>query len=327
MSVLAVGSVGYDTVFTPDASATNVLGGSLTFFSIAASCFTQVAIVGVVGEDFREEDRVLLDNHGIDASGLKTVNGRTFRWSGRYSSEDANLRETLDLQLNVSDGFTPTLTREQRRADYLFLANSDPALQLHVLSQMDARPKLVAADTIDVWIQGKRDVLAEVLKRVDVVFMDQGEVRAFAQESNLLRAAGVILNMGPTAVIAKRGEYGALMLTGDAVFVAPAFPLERVVDPTGAGDTFAGGFMGCLAAAGDLSPGAFRRALVLGSVMGSFVVEEFSVGRLASITYSQLVERFNAFIDITRFDGLKPGETLPWRKGNDARREAHIRSN
>lgn len=313
MSVLVVGSVGYDTVSTPVASGTDLLGGSATFFSIAASYYTPVSMIAVVGDDFRQDDLSLLKAHRIDISGLETARGKTFRWSGKYSTEDVNVRDTLDIQLNVFADFTPTLTPEQRRQDYLFLANIDPELQLHVLGQMESRPKLVAADTINFWIEGKRDSLTDVIKSVDVVFMDEGEVRSYAQEPNLVKAARAIMNLGPKAVIAKRGEHGVLLLNQDSAFAAPAFPLERVVDPTGAGDSFAGGFMGYLAETGDLSHGAFRRAAVLGSVMGSFAVENLSVEKLSSLTYDELISRFNAFVGLTSFDGLKPGEKLPWR--------------
>ncbi len=318
MSVLVVGSVGYDTVSTPAASGTDLLGGSATFFSISASCYTPVSMIGVVGDDFRQEDLDLLKCHRIDVSGLKRVAGKTFRWSGKYSDEDVNLRDTLDVQLNVFTGFKPSLTPEQRRSKYLFLANIDPDLQLHTLNQMSLRPKLVAADTINLWIQSKKDSLTEVIRSVDVVFMDETEIRSFAGESNLVKAAKAILNLGPLVVIAKRGEHGVLMLHRDSVFAAAAFPLDRVVDPTGAGDSFAGGFMGYLAEMGDLSLQAFRRASVLGSVMGSFAVQDLSVRKLSSVTYAEVLDRLNSFVDLTSFDGLKAPEDLPWRKGNEA---------
>ena len=314
MSLLVVGSVGYDTIITPHTTGKDLLGGSATYFSIAAGFYTPVTLIGVVGEDFRREDEALLVRHGVDVSGLKRVPGKTFRWTGRYSTEDVNLRDTLDLQLNVFDGFNPVLSPEQRRAEYLFLANIDPDLQLKTLGQMEARPKLVAADTISIWIQSKRESLTEVLKSVDVAFMDEGEVRAFAQESNVVRAARKILDLGPKAVVAKRGEHGVLMVQRDSIFAAPAFPLDSVADPTGAGDSFAGGFMGYLADTGDLIGQSLRRAAVVGTVMGSFTVQALSVERLSALTRGAVVGRLGEYVGLTRFQGLESGEDLPWRE-------------
>ncbi len=314
MSLLVVGSVGYDTIITPQTSGKDMLGGSATYFAISAGYYSPVTLIGVVGEDFREEHEALLVKRGVDISGLERVSGRTFRWTGQYRSEDVNLRDTLDLQLNVFDDFSPELTREQRRSDYLFLANIDPEQQLQTLAQMESRPKLVAADTISQWIEHRREGLTEVLKSVDVVFMDEGEVRDFAGEFNLVRAAGSILDLGPTAVVAKRGEHGVLMLQRDSVFAAPAFPLDGVVDPTGAGDSFAGGFMGYLALTGDLSSENLRRAAVVGTVMGSFTVQALSVERLASLTREEVEERLRGYVKLTSFRGLESSENLPWRE-------------
>ena len=318
MAILVVGSVGYDTVWTPMGSGIDLLGGSATFFSLSASCFTSVSLVAVVGDDFQEEDLSLLKAHDVNISGLEVARGKTFRWVGRYSAEDVNSRETLDTQLNVFAQFQPTLSPEQGSHDYLFLANIDPELQLRVLDQMGKRPKLVAADTMNFWIQGKRDVLTKVIESADVMFMDEEEVCSFAHESNLVNASRAIISMGPKMVVAKRGEHGVLLLDKDSVFAAPAYPLEEVVDPTGAGDSFAGGFMGYLAEVGNTDPEAFRRAAVLGSVMGSFAVESLSVERLRAISYQDLSGRFNAFKSLTRFDGLRPGEDLPWRNKGGA---------
>ena len=314
MSLLVVGSVGYDTIITPHTTGKDLLGGSATYFAIAAGFYSPVSLIGVVGEDFRREDEALLVRHGVDVSGLKRAPGKTFRWTGRYSTEDVNLRDTLDLQLNVFDGFNPVLSPEQRRAEYLFLANIEPDLQLKTLAQMEARPKLVAADTISIWIQNKRESLTEVLKSVDVVFMDEGEVRAFSQESNVVRAARRILDLGPKAVVAKRGEHGVLMVQRESIFAAPAFPLDSVADPTGAGDSFAGGFMGYLADTGDLSGQSLRRAAVVGTVMGSFTVQALSVERLSSLTRGEVVERLEGYVGLTSFQGLESGEDLPWRE-------------
>ena len=313
MGVLVVGSVGYDTVWTPLGSGKDLLGGSATFFSISASYFTSVSLVAVVGDDFREDDLNLLKTHRINTSGLEVASGDTFRWSGRYSADDVNSRDTLDTQLNVFAQFQPTLSLEQRRQDYLFLANIDPGLQLQVLNQMERRPKLVAVDTMNFWIEGKRDLLGKVIESADVVFMDEGEVRSFSQEPNLVKAARIIVDMGPKTIVAKRGEHGVLLLDKDSVFAAPAYPLEQVVDPTGAGDSFAGGFMGYLAETGGTASKALRHAAILGSVMGSFAVESLSVERLRALTYEDVISRFNAFWGLTSFDHLGPGENLPWR--------------
>ena len=314
MSLVVVGSVGYDTIITPQTTGKDLLGGSATYFAVAAGYYSPVSLIGVVGEDFSAEDEALLVRHGVDISGLKRVSGKTFRWTGRYRSEDVNLRDTLDLQLNVFDGFNPVLSAEQRRSDYLFLANIDPVQQLETLAQMEKRPKLVAADTISQWIEHKRDDLTEVLKSVDVMFMDEGEVRDFAGEFNLVRAARSILELGPVAVVAKRGEHGVLMLQRDSVFAAPAYPLDSVADPTGAGDSFAGGFMGYLAETGDLSSDNLRRAAVVGTVMGSFTVQALSVERLASLTRGEVAERLRGYVGLTSFEGLESSGDLPWRE-------------
>ena len=313
MSLLVVGSVGYDTIITPQTTGKDLLGGSATYFSIAAGYYSPVSLIGVVGEDFSPEDEALLVKRGVDVRGLERVAGKTFRWTGRYRSEDVNLRDTLDLQLNVIEGFNPTLNSEQRRAEYLFLANIDPELQLDTLAQMELRPKLVAADTIQFYIDSDRVGLTKVLKSVDVVFMDEGEVRAFSGEFNLVKAARAILDLGPVAVVAKRGEHGVLMLQRDSVFAAPAFPLDSVADPTGAGDSFAGGFMGYLAETGDLSSENLRRAAVVGTVMGSFTVQALSVERLSSLTRGEVVERLGGYVGLTSFQGLGSSEDLPWR--------------
>ena len=314
MSLLVVGSVGYDTIITPQTTGKDLLGGSATYFAISAGYYSPVTLIGVVGEDFSPEDEALLVRRGVDISGLERVAGKTFRWTGKYGTEDVNLRDTLDLQLNVFDEFSPVLSPEQRRADYLFLANIDPEQQLKTLAQMESRPKLVAADTISIWIETRRRRLTDVLKLVDVVFMDEGEVRAFGRELNLVRAARAILDLGPVAVVAKRGEHGVLMVQRDSMFAAPAFALDSVVDPTGAGDSFAGGFMGYLAETGELSSENLRRAAVVGTVMGSFTVQALSVERLASLTRGEVEERLRGYVELTRFEGLESSGDLPWRK-------------
>ena len=312
MSLLVVGSVAYDTVSTPYGHRENALGGSATYFSIAASYFTPVSVVAVVGEDFAKADIDLLDSRGVDTSGLERAQGQTFRWTGEYN-QDLNSRETLDTQLNVFADFTPTLSDGHRDAPFLFLANIDPALQFDVLGQMEQRPRFVALDTMNFWIDGSRDDLSRIVSEVDVLFMDFDEVRSFAREPNVLLAAKRIQGMGPRVVAAKRGEHGALIFDGPSAFAAPAFPLESPVDPTGAGDSFAGGFMGCLAATGDTGPDALRRAAMVGAVMGSFAVESFSADRLSSLTHDDIARRYRQLADINRFPD-SGGDQLPKRQ-------------
>lgn len=312
MSLLVVGSVAYDSVETTAGRRNDALGGSATYFSIASSYFAGTSLVAVVGEDFRDEHVELLKTHRVDTSSLERRPGLTFRWSGVYGA-DVNSRETLDTQLNVFAEFSPKLQPELRSRPYLFLANIDPALQVDVLEQMDVRPKVVALDTMDFWIDGKKDSLTRVVGSVDVLFMDEGEIRSFAGEANLVRAAEAILGLGPTTVVVKRGEHGVLVFRDGSTFAAPAFPLPHVVDPTGAGDSFAGGFLGYLAATDDLSDEGFRRAAILGSVMGSFAVESFSTDRIGSLTQEDVYQRFQAITGLSQFAPLRDRESLPWR--------------
>jgi sugar/nucleoside kinase (ribokinase family) len=303
--------VAYDSVKTPAGSREDALGGSATFFSVSCSYFAPVSVVAVVGEDFKNDDVELLKGHGVDVSGLEQRPGKTFRWSGVYGAEDVNTRDTLDTQLNVFAEFAPKLSPEHRGAPYLFLANIAPELQMTVLEQMAKRPKLVALDSMALWIDISHEALERIIRKVDVLFLDEGEVRSFTKRSNLVEAAQQIMAMGPSAVVAKRGDHGVLMFHGDSIFSAPAFPLERVVDPTGAGDSFAGGFMGYLAATGDLTTEGFKRAAMAGSVMGSFQVESFSLERTASLTNPEIEARFRALTDLTRFTPLRDNESLP----------------
>ena len=313
MSVLVVGSVAYDSVVTPAGSQNEALGGSATYFAIAGSYFTPVSVVAVVGDDFRAEHVQLLESHRVDTSGLEQRPGKTFRWTGIYTTEDVNARQTLDTQLNVFADFSPTLSTDHRRSAYVFLANIDPDLQLAVLDQMETRPKLVCLDTMNFWIHGKNRGLRSVLSKVDALFIDEGEARDLASEVNLVHCARRISALGPKTVVIKRGEHGVLLFYGDSIFAAPALPLEDVVDPTGAGDAFAGGFLGYLAATNDLSPTGLRRAAVVGSVMGSFAVESFSVDRISSLTGAEIEARFRTFADVSNFAPLKDGEKLPSR--------------
>ena len=310
MTVLVVGSVAYDSVTTPAGSREDSLGGSATYFSIGISRFAPVSVIAVIGDDFHERHIELMRSRGVDVSGLQRQKGETFRWAGEYYSADLNARTTLDTQLNVFADFSPKLSAEQRRSPYLFLANIDPELQLGVLDQMETRPDLVALDSMNFWIDGKRKALNRVVGEADVLFMDEGEARDYAQEGNLVTAARHIMSMGPSAVVVKRGEHGVLVFSADTVFSAPAFPLDHVVDPTGAGDTFAAGFIGYLAATGDKTPEGYRRAAILGSVMGSFCVQGFSVDKILTLTMQDIEDRFRAFTDLTTFTPLQDGDSI-----------------
>lgn len=310
MTVLVVGSVAYDSVTTPADSREDSLGGSATYFSIGISRFAPVSLIAVVGEDFQEKHIELLRSRGVDVRGLQRKKGGTFRWAGEYYSADLGARTTLDTQLNVFADFSPKLSPEQRRSPYLFLANIDPELQLDVLDQMEQRPNLVALDSMNFWIDGKRRALNKVVSNTDVLFMDEGEARDYAQEGNLVTAARGIMAKGPRAVVIKRGEHGVLVFSGESIFSAPAFPLDQVVDPTGAGDTFAAGFIGYIAATGDKTPQGYRRAAILGSVMGSFCVQGFSVDKILTLTMQDIEDRFRAFTDLTTFAPLQDGDRI-----------------
>jgi sugar/nucleoside kinase (ribokinase family) len=310
LNILVVGSVAYDSVQTPEGSNSHQLGGSATYFSIASSHFTKVGIVAVVGKDFAPGDFKLLQEHGVDTSGLETGTGETFRWTGKYT-EDLNSAITLETRLNVFEHFKPSLPDLHRRAPYLFLANISPDLQHAVLEQMASRPRLVACDSMNLWIDIARARLLELIEKVDVLMINEAEARQLSGQRSLVSAAGALLKRGLKVLVVKRGEYGAVVFHRDFTFAAPAYPLARVVDPTGAGDSFAGGFMGYLAAVDDTGPEAMRRAAVAGSVMASFAVEDFGVGRLKMLKPAEIDARFNAFVDLTRFHPLGGGQGLP----------------
>lgn len=300
MGILVIGSVAFDSVETPFGQVEEVLGGSGTYFSTSASFFTDVRLVAVVGEDFPTEHLEFLRSRGVDLSGVKTAPGRTFRWKGRYGF-DLNEAQTLDTQLNVFASFRPELPTGFEDAEYIFLANIDPELQMDVLRQV-RRPRLVACDTMNYWIGGKREALLQTLKSVDTLVINEGETRQLAGEANLVKAAKAVLGMGPKTLVVKRGEYGVLMFTEHSVFSAPAYPLESVFDPTGAGDTFAGGFIGYLAATGNLSEHNIRRGIVFGSVMASFTVEDFSLNRLRTLHHDEIQDRFRRIKLLTEFN-------------------------
>src|SRR5512140_1283642 len=290
MPLLVVGSVALDSLETPFGRRDDVLGGSASYFSVCASFFGPTRMVAVVGEDFPEEHVRFFASRGVDLAGLARQAGRTFRWKGRYEF-DLNTAHTLDTQLNVFAQFRPDLPAHYRDSEYVFLGNIDPDLQRSVLDQVRA-PRFVACDTMNYWISSKRESLLKTLKRVDMVFVNDAEARQLAGEHNVVKAAKAILRLGPRAVVVKRGEYGAAFFAGDEVFMASAYPLPAVFDPTGAGDSFAGGFMGYLARRGREERGVLRRAIVLGSVLASFVVEQFSLDRLRSLTTEEILARY-----------------------------------
>jgi sugar/nucleoside kinase (ribokinase family) len=298
-SLLVVGSVALDSVETSRGRRDEILGGAACYSCYAASFFAPTRLVGVVGSDFPTAHEELLRSHGIDLAGLEHVPGRTFRWAGRYAA-DFNTRTTLDTQLNVFETFKPKLPAGWGESPFVFLANIDPVLQLEVLMQVK-KPRFSACDTMNFWIGGKRAELLRVLERVDMVLLNDEEARQLSGQSSLPAAAKVISAMGPKAVVIKRGDAGALLFQGDDVFAAPAFPLDNVVDPTGAGDSFAGGFMGYLARTRDTSPAGVRSALVAGTVLASFCVEDFSLDRFRTLDAGSVRGRIGAFADLVRF--------------------------
>ena len=299
MSVLVVGTVAFDSIETPFGSAERILGGSASYFSLGASFFTPVRIVGVVGKDFPQDYFDLFTERKIDIDGLKREQGDTFHWRGRYH-EDINQRDTLELHLNVLSGFVPELPNHYRDAEYVFLGNIDPLMQMEVLNQI-RRVKLVACDTMDHWIRESREELMKVLRRIEILVINDSEARLLSGYDNIVKAARAILRMGPKMVLIKRGEYGVLQFSDSSVFATPAYPLEEVFDPTGAGDSFAGGMMGHLSRSGDGSDGGLRRAIVYGSVVASFTVEDFGVKRLSAVSLPEIEERYRRFVQLTDF--------------------------
>jgi len=297
VSIVVVGSVAYDTIETVNGGAIDALGGSASYFALAARFFAPVSVVAVVGADFKPEHRELFVERNIDVRGLEQRDGKTMHWRGRYH-EDMNKRDTIELALNVFSDFKPTLLPDQRRSDYLFLGNISPGLQQHVLSQMSS-PKVAAADTMNHWIESDRAALTKMIAALDILTLNDEEARILSGEHNLVKAGRAVLKMGPKIALVKRGEYGVLQFSRDGMFAVPAYPLEEVVDPTGAGDTFAGGVMGYLARHGRLNEGILRSAVVYGTVMASFVVEKFSLERLTTLTWEEVDRRYRAFIELT----------------------------
>ncbi len=304
MSLTVVGSVAYDGVENPHGKIDRMLGGACTYISLAASFFAEVGLVGIVGDDFDPADEILLAGRGIDLDGLVKVPGKTFYWSGVYSA-DMNERETLTTELNVFAEFNPELPATYRANPYLFLGNIHPSLQKQVRDQMK-KPRFVGGDTMDFWIEGAPDELAQAIKQWDFILINDGEARQLSGEYNLRNAAKKILDMGPHTVVIKRGEYGAILFRPEGHFIAPGFLLETVFDPTGAGDSFAGGFMGYLAEQGvsDLDHAThahLRKAMIYGSVMGSFCCEEFGVGRFRTLNREEIDARYQEFKKFTEF--------------------------
>lgn len=299
MSILVVGSVALDTIRTPFGRKKEVLGGSATYFSASASFFSRVNLVAVVGEDFPSKHVNFLKSKNVDLKGLVEKQGKTFRWEGEYGWDFSNPR-TIATHLNVFSSFNPRIPKEYRKSDYVFLANIDPAIQNKVLSQI-AKPKLVACDTMNYWIENKRKELFKLLKKIDMFLLNESEAREIAQEANLVKSAGTILKMGPKKIIIKKGEHGSLLFSGRSVFSIPAYLLESIFDPTGAGDTFAGGVIGYLAKSGKADQGTLRKAVAYGTVMATFAVEDFGLKRLGAIRRSDINRRFKEFKKLTSF--------------------------
>ena len=301
MSLLIVGTVAFDAVETPDAKVPRMLGGAATYAAVAASYFTSVRLVSVVGEDYTAREHAIFRGRPIDTKGLERVAGPSFFWSGRYAA-NMNDRTTLDTQLNCLATFDPKLPEEYRDSRYVFLANIAPSLQLSVVKQLRKKPKLVALDTMNYWMDSALDDLKAVLRHVDVLLINDSEARQLSGHHNLIEAAALIQRMGPKNIVIKRGEHGATLIRGKHVFVAPAMPLRSVTDPTGAGDSFAGGFMGSLVKAGKFDVPALRHAMIYGSVMGSFTVERFGLDRLRRLTPAMIRERAKQFRHLVHFD-------------------------
>ncbi len=302
MSLLVVGSIAFDTIKTPFGKITNGLGGSATYFSMAAQHLTDVNLVAVVGQDFSEDYIKILNDKNIDTSGLQIAPGKTFRWAGEYGF-DLNEAKTINTELNVFQDFIPRLPSEYQSSKFVFLANIDPDIQAQILNQVNS-PKLVACDTMNYWIENKPVSLRKVIDMVDIVTINESEARQLTSEYNLVKASRMILSWGPKTLIIKRGEYGILMFSNNSVFSAPAYPLEKLYDPTGAGDSFAGGLMGFLSNTGKTDEAAIRKGIIMGSVMASFCVEEFTPKRLIYLNPQEIKLRFQEFKNLTSFEDL-----------------------
>jgi len=302
LGLLVVGSLGLDTVITPFDKIDDALGGSATYISLAASYFSgPVKLVGVVGSDFPQKYMQMLEDHQVDLGGLQIIEGgKTFRWSGKYHY-DLNVRDTLSTDLNVFEKFDPVIPDGFKKARYVCLGNIDPELQIKVLDQME-NPNYIVCDTMNYWIEGKHDELIELLKRVHVLIINDSEARLLAGEPNLIKASKKICEMGPETLIIKKGEHGAMLFTDDTIFSAPAYPMEMIYDPTGAGDSFAGGFIGYLFKTRDLSPNNLKCAVIYGSAMASFCVEQFSTKGLEELSYLRIQDRYREFLNLSRIN-------------------------
>ncbi len=299
MSILAVGTVAFDCVETPYGKRDDILGGSVSFLGVAASYFSNVRMVAVIGEDFPESHLEFFRSRDIDTDGVNRKPGKTFRWKGHYL-DDINVAKTLDTQLNVLEGFDPNLPDNYRDSKYVVLGNIDPVLQSQVVAQVRA-PELVACDTMNYWIEGSNAALLKTLEKVDLLSINDAEARMLSGKDNLLQAAKEIRKMGPRILIIKRGEHGALIFYNEQIFAAPAFPLDIVKDPTGAGDSFAGGMLGYLAKKGTLDSTTLRQAVIMGSTLASYAVQDFSLDRFRSLTHQDIQERFKQFHQLTQF--------------------------
>jgi len=301
LGLLVVGSLALDTIITPFDKVEDALGGSATYISIAASYFSgAVRLVGVIGSDFPEKYISVLEDHNVDLEGMKIEQGKTFRWGGKYEY-DLNVRDTLFTELNVFESFNPIIPENFRKSKYVCLGNIDPVLQLKVLEQM-SDPQFVVCDTMNYWIEGKRDDLLKLLEQVHVLIINDSEARLLANEPNLIKASRMIRNLGPQTLIIKKGEHGAMLFTDDTIFSAPAYPMETIIDPTGAGDTFAGGFTGYLYKTRDLSQNNLKCAVIYGSSMASFCVEKFSTEGIENLSYLKIQDRYREFLNISRIN-------------------------
>jgi sugar/nucleoside kinase (ribokinase family) len=303
MTLLGIGSIAFDDLETPAGKREHLLGGSATYFSLSASNFCPIQLVAVVGEDFGQVERDAFLGHSISLDGVVHQPGKCFHWAGSYGT-DLNEARTIQTNLNVFADFKPDLPEHYKDAQYLFLANIDPRLQLEIIKQMKARPKWIALDTMNYWIDGSRAALTEVIKEVDILLINEAEAKSLAGESNLIKAAKNITSMGPNTLVVKRGEYGSLLISKDICVPLPAIPMETVIDPTGAGDTFAGGFLGYLASVGDMEESALRKAMLVGTVMASFTIEDFGIEKLASVTNPDIQGRLKQFAKILGLDGI-----------------------
>ena len=304
MSLLVVGTLAYDSVTTSAGYREESLGGSGMYFSIAANYFTDVSLVAIVGTDFKNSERSFLANKNIDLSNVETKEGNTFRWKGIYDPNNPNSRETISTDINVLAEFSPKLTSEARAKEYLFLANIDPSVQMNVLNQMDTRPKLIGLDTMDFWINSDRDNLQKVIENIDILFMDDAEIKCYTGETNIVAAADSVHESGPKVIVVKKGEHGVTVFNQGKIFSTPAYLLNTVTDPTGAGDSFAGGFMGYMAKKQSTDFSTIKEATVVGTVMGSFTVQGFSVENISDLEENKINDRYEEMVNLTRFPSL-----------------------